>query len=302
MSDCGFQTDQYQLLDFGAGRKLERFGNWIIDRPCPPAERASKSVAELWQQAHVRFDRKDGLKGKWSLLQSDAKVDFGKNGGDFPSWSISFQDQFRLNLKLSPVGHLGVFTEQAENWHWIRQQVKRLQHARQEPVNVLNLFAYTGGSTLAAAAAGACVTHIDSAGNIIKRARENAASSGLSEASIRWIQEDVFLFCQRELKRGNQYQGIILDPPSYGHGPKNQVWKIGKHLLPLLEICGELTRKQRGFVLMTNHSPDFSSADLEASFADAIFGSCGAGARASRMTLTAQTGDRLDAGCAVRFP
>lgn len=302
MSGRSFQTDQYQLLDFGAGRKLERFGDWIIDRPSLPAEQASKTVAELWQQAHLRFDRKDGLKGKWSLLQSDSKVAFGKNGEEFPPWPISFQGQFRLNLKLSPVGHLGVFTEQAENWYWIRQQIERLKNGQQEPVNVLNLFAYTGGSTLAAAAAGAHVTHIDSAGNIVKRARENAALSGLSEAPIRWIQEDVFLFCQRELKRGNQYQGIILDPPSYGHGPKNQVWKIGKHLLPLLEICGELTKERRGFVLMTNHSPDFSSADLEASFADAIFGSCGAGARANRMTLTAQAGTRLDAGCAVRFP
>ena len=155
-----------------------------------------------------------------------------------------------------------MFAEQAENWHWIMQQIQRIQRGQQKPGESL-LFAYTGGSTLAAAAAGAHVTHIDSAGNIVNRARENAALSGMQEAPIRWIQEDALLFCQRELKRGNQYQGIILDPPSYGHGPKNQVWKISKHLLPLLELCGELTTQSRGFVLLTNHSPDFSSADLK---------------------------------------
>ena len=302
MTVGGFQAQQYQLLDFGGGRKLERFGDWIIDRPSPPAEKASRSAPELWEQAHLRFDRKDGLKGKWKLIKSDKPLDFGENGEEFPSWSISYQDHFQLHLNLSPVGHLGLFAEQAENWHWIMQQVQRLAKRQQEPVKVLNLFAYTGGSTLAAAAVGAHVTHIDSAATSINRARANADSSGLGNASIRWIQEEALLFCQRELKRGNQYQGIILDPPSYGRGPKNQVWKIGKHLLPLLELCGELTGRKRGFVLLTNHSPDFSSADLEASFADAIFGSCGAGARARRMTLIAQTGQRLDAGCVVRFP
>ncbi|MBH58585.1 MAG: SAM-dependent methyltransferase [Planctomycetaceae bacterium] len=302
MSVRGFDKDQYQLLDFGDGRKLERFAQWIIDRPCPPAEQARKATPEIWQHAHLKFQRKDGIHGQWRLLQSQMQIDFGENGEQFPAWSIDYQDQFKLNLHLSPVGHLGIFAEQAENWHWISQQVKRLQSGLHEPIKVLNLFAYTGGSTLAAAAAGAHVTHIDSAGNMVNRARQNAESSGLSDASIRWIQEDALLFCQRELKRGNQYQGIILDPPSYGHGPKNQIWKIGRHLLPLLELCGELTSQQRGFILLTNHSPDFSSADLEASFADAIFGSCGAGARASRMTLTAESGERLDAGCVVRFP
>lgn len=302
MSVGGFQTDQYQLLDFGAGRKLERFGAWIIDRPSPPAEHVSKLAPELWQTANLRFSRKDGLQGKWKLLKTDQQIDFGKNGEQFKSWSIGYHHHFRLQLNLSPVGHLGVFAEQADNWHWIMQQVQRLQQGHQEPVKVLNLFAYTGGSTLAAAAAGAHVTHIDSAENIVNRARGNAALSGFSESPIRWIHEDARLFCERELKRGHQYQGVILDPPTYGHGPKNQVWKIGKHLLPLLELCGALTRKKRGFVLLTNHSPDFSTADLEASFADAIFGSCGAGAHASRMTLTAQTGHRLDAGCVVRFP
>ena len=301
-SGAGFDTDQYQLLDFGNGRKLERFGSWVIDRPSPPAEHEQKSSPDKWQAAHLRFERKAGLQGSWKLLKSASSVEFGKGGESFPPWAIRYQNHFQLELQLSPVGHLGVFAEQAENWHWIMQQIQRIQRGQQNPVKVLNLFAYTGGSTLAAAAAGAHVTHIDSAGNIVNRARENAALSGMQEAPIRWIQEDALLFCQRELKRGNQYQGIILDPPSYGHGPKNQVWKIGKHLLPLLELCGELTTQSRGFVLLTNHSPDFSSADLEASFADAIFGSCGAGARGSRMGRNSENGRRLDAGCVVRFP
>ncbi len=298
----GFEADQYQLLDFGKGRKLEQFGQRIIDRPSPPAGSAEKRAPALWQQADLKFDRTEGLKGKWRLLKPEPDVEFGSNGESYPGWAIDYRKHFSLHLKLSPVGHLGVFAEQADNWHWIMNQVRRIQKGQSDPVKVLNLFAYTGGSTLAAAVAGAHVTHVDSAGNIINRARENAELSGLQDARIRWIQEDALLFCQRELKRGNQYQGIILDPPSYGHGPRNQIWKIGKHLLPLLELCGALTKTRRGFILLTNHSSDFSSADLEASFADAIFGSCAAGARASRMTLTAQTGARLDAGCVVRFP
>ena len=140
----------------------------------------------------------------------------------------------------------------------------KAQAAAGRPLRVLNLFAYTGGSTLAAAAAGAEVVHIDAAQNIVDRAKENAAFSGLAEKPVRWIAEDAIKFCRRELKRGNQYDAVILDPPSYGHGPKGEPWKIDTDLLPLLTMCGELTAESRAFVLVSCHSPGIGPAELSA--------------------------------------
>ena len=137
---------------------------------------------------------------------------------------------------------------------------------------MLNLFAYTGGSTLAAAAAGAEVVHVDAAHSSVDRARANVTLSGLVEPRIRWIPEDALKFCQRELKRGNRYDAVILDPPTYGHGPKGESWKIGEHLLPLLQVCGQLTEASRAFMLVTCHSPGIGPSELSAYFADGIFG------------------------------
>ena len=171
---------------------------------------------------------------------------------------------FRLQLEALPSGQVGVFPEQRENWDWIARQVRRAKPQADEGrgFRVLNLFAYTGGSTLAAAAAGAEVVHIDAAQNIVDRARANAELSGLADRPIRWIAEDAVKFCRREVKRGNKYDAVILDPPSYGHGPKGEVWKIENDLLPLLKLCGELTSESRAFVLVTCHSPGIGPAEL----------------------------------------
>jgi 23S rRNA (cytosine1962-C5)-methyltransferase len=171
-----------------------------------------------------------------------------------------------------------------------------------DPLKVLNLFAYTGGSTLAAAAAGAEVVHVDAAKNTVNWARENARLSGLENAPIRWIVEDALKFVEREVRRGNQYDAVILDPPSYGHGPDGNPWKIGEHLLPLLEACGELTQQSRAFLLLTCHSPGYGPAELEAYLADAVFGSCQAGATAHELSLPTEDGRALPAGVAVRWP
>ncbi|MDE0818041.1 MAG: class I SAM-dependent methyltransferase, partial [Pirellulaceae bacterium] len=277
MATSGFTTDQYELLDFGLGRKLERFGEWILDREAPATETQQRSNPALWETADLVFKRSAGDDGQWSsntLPSNPSNENIKKlnviteTGAEFAPWEISFGEHFKLQLQLSPVGHIGVFPEQAKNWAWIMRQVRRGIKAFGEPIRVLNLFGYTGGSTLAAAVVGAEVTHVDSAGNIVERARENAKISGLQDAPIRWIQEDAQLFCQREVKRGNTYHAVILDPPSYGHGPKNQAWKINQHLGELLTNCGELTREQRSFMLLTSHTVGLGAADLEAMFAD----------------------------------
>ena len=171
-----------------------------------------------------------------------------------------------------------------------------------KPLRVLNLFAYTGGSTLAAAAAGAEVVHIDAARNIVDRARQNADLSGLADRPIRWIAEDAMKFCQRELKRGNQYDAVILDPPSYGHGPKGEPWKIDEHLLPLLKLCGELTAESRAFVLVTCHSPGIGPAELAAYLAEGIFGHCGQPPVAGELFLETADGRQLPSGVFARWP
>jgi 23S rRNA (cytosine1962-C5)-methyltransferase len=300
----------YELIDFGEGRKLERFGEWLIDRPCPAAEssvskspkrrhKASLSLSHsdggaaasshiAWEDAGARFERDrqlgDANVGRWKV-----------SAAPDTAWTLPV-NHFTLELRLTPFGHLGVFPEQAGNWSWIGRQVARAGAPR-----VLNLFAYTGASTLAAAAAGAQVTHVDAARNVLGWARRNAELSGLQNAPIRWIAEDAARFVQRELKRGNDYQGIILDPPSYGHGPKNEIWKIEQHLKPLLRDCARLLQGTHRFMLLTCHSPNFGPAELQASVADAVLGTCQAGAIGQPMVLRTSDGRRLPSGAMVRW-
>lgn len=281
-----FKTDQYELLDFGGGRKLERFGSYVLDRPSSTAGRAVPSQPAIWKDADARFQRETGQQGRWL--------------GDLPpSWEVACLD-FRLHLKPTDVGHLGIFPEQAANWAAIQRCVRRAVAQRSEPPKVLNLFAYTGGSTLAAAAAGADVVHVDAATNVVAWARQNAEISGLSAAPIRWIAEDARKFVEREIRRGNQYHIVILDPPSYGHGPKGQVWKLSKHLMPLLAMCGALTTTNRLMLLLTCHSTGISAADLEAMLADSVYGSCQAGAVARPLWIPTADGRRLPAGLVAR--
>ena len=171
----------------------------------------------------------------------------------------------------------------------------------ERPPRVLNLFAYTGGSTLAAAGTGAEVTHIDAASSVIARARANAELSGLADAPIRWIPEDAMKFCRREVKRGNKYDAVILDPPTYGHGPNGEPWKIGEHLLPLLKLCGQLLVDDPTFALVTSHSPGIGPSELSAYLADGIFGHCGQPAQSRDLFLRTAWGKRLPSGsfCAL---
>jgi 23S rRNA (cytosine1962-C5)-methyltransferase len=285
----------YELLDFGDGRKLERFGAAMLNRPCPAAEGIEKSRPELWEAITARFRGPRTGDGSWTPVPKTwmpAEWCFALEG-DAP---------FRLQLEALPSGQVGVFPEQRENWGWIARQVAKPQTALGRALRVLNLFAYTGGSTLAAAAAGAEVVHIDAVQTIVDRARENAACSGLAERPVRWIAEDAMKFCRRELKRGKQYDAVILDPPSYGHGPKGEPWKIDTDLLPLLSLCGELTSEHRAFVLVSCHSPGIGPAELAAYLAEGIFGHCGEAPATGKLTLTTSDGRSLPAGVYARWP
>ena len=280
------ESTEYSLLDFGAGRKLERFGEQITDRPCPAAVNATLVAKTEWRQASGKYVRITADQGRWQPAD-----------GLPPEWALNC-GSFRLQLKATPFGHLGVFPEQQSNWDWIARQVRR--HGNQP--RVLNLFGYTGASSLAAAAAGAQVVHVDAAKNIVQWARQNALLSEMQEAPIRWIVEDAARFVTRELKRGNRYDAVILDPPSYGHGPKSENWKLSRDLMPLLRDCATLTAKSRLFVLLTCHRPGFGPAELSACLEDTFFGRCQSGAISRGLSIRTEDGRKLDAGVAARWP
>jgi 23S rRNA (cytosine1962-C5)-methyltransferase len=279
-----FASEQYQLVDFGQGRKLEQFGPFLIDRPCPVATRRRTSP-EAWLEVDARFKK-----------QADGREDWSQSPGLPASWTIIHRD-VTLELRPTPFGHLGVFPEQDENWDWIRVRVRGVNGTPK----VLNLFAYTGGATLAAAAAGAEVVHVDAAKNVVAWARRNADLSSLTHASIRWITEDAMVFVQRELRRGARYDALILDPPSYGHGPKGQAWKIERHLEPLLNACGALLTDEASWILMTCHTPRFTPSDLQQLLASTCIQQRPGQFEARRMKITSIDGGSLPSGMAVRW-
>jgi 23S rRNA (cytosine1962-C5)-methyltransferase len=280
-----FAINQYELLDFGGGRKLERFGPRVLDRPSPAAEDFASRRPAWWRSADARYERIDAERGEWIVHREWP-----------PRWTVE-HGAFQLELKPTEFGHLGVFPEQAPNWDWIAAQVSKAGR----PLKVLNLFAYTGGATLAAAAAGARVVHIDAANNVVGRARRNAGLSSLADAPIRWIAEDAAKFVARELRRGNRYDAVILDPPSYGHGPKGEIWKVETSLAPLLTMCGELTAASRAFLLVTCHSPGLGPVELAAMLADAVPTLDKQQIDAQPLTLAAADGRKLPSGAAARW-
>lgn len=275
----------YELRDFGAGRKLERFGAFLLDRPSPPAAEHAKAEPAQWRQASARFERSGGERGHW------------RPAAALPAaWTLDCLN-FRLELRPTPFGHLGIFPEQFENWCWLQRQIAR----RDPPPRILNLFAYTGGSTLAAAAAGASVVHVDAARTAVRWARANAERSQLAAAPIRWIVDDVRKYVAREIRRGSRYDAVILDPPSYGHGPGAEAWKTSQHLLPLLRACAELTRGEPAFVLLTCHSAGWGAAELAAILADTLVGHCRAAVTARSLSLATADGRTLPAGAVARL-
>jgi len=243
----------YELIDTGDGLKLERYGRYLLRRPEPEAVWRPALPESNWKDVHAVFrpsPEENG--GHWETLKP---VD--------ERWTMRYKD-LRFWAQLSASRHLGGFPEQASQWDWIGEQIRASKH----PVQVLNLFGYTGLATLAAAAAGAQVTHIDASKKVITWARENQTLSGLNERPIRWIVDDALKFVQREARRGTRYSGLILDPPKFGRGPKGEVWEFYRLLPNLLEACRQVLAPKPNFVLLTAYAVKASALTLHNAIAE----------------------------------
>ena len=240
----------YSLLDSGNFQKLEQVGPFKFVRPAAQAVWRPSLAASEWQ-ADATFTRLSGGDGKWQV----------KNKKMPPQWTIQI-GKVKFVMRLTDFGHLGVFAEQSDNWAQLGEHVAELKKNAAE-VRVLNLFAYTGGSTIACAKAGANVVHLDASKTSVAWARENATASGAEDLPIRWIVEDVQKFVTREIRRESKYHGIILDPPSYGRGSKNEIWNIEEHLPTLLDNLKQILVPDACFILLSAHSPGFTPMVLE---------------------------------------
>lgn len=286
----------YELLDFGAGRRLERFADAVLDRPCPQADGPQEDRA-LWRSVTARYDGSRAADGVWKPSS--------KKWADGLACRAPLVDGAAIDLAVTPTpaGQVGFFPEQHESWRWIAQRVGRLAAARPEaPPRVLNLFAYTGGSTLAAAVAGAEVTHVDASKPSVQLARHNAQRSGVAESPIRWIVEDAVRYCQREVRRGSRYDLVVLDPPTYGHGTKGESWRLERDLGGLLELCAELVGGVGHGFLVTCHTPGIGPAELSAYLSEAVIGHCGQPPAAGELVLATRAGRRVEMGVWARWP
>lgn len=247
----------YDVLDTSGGEKLERWGGYQLIRPDPQVIWTSDKKDRGWRKPNAHYHRSKKGGGEWEFF-------------DLPQqWSIQYKS---LTFQLKPFSfkHTGLFPEQAVNWDWFSERIRKetkerignYGEANAEPVKVLNLFAYTGGATLAAAAAGAAVTHVDASKGMVNWAKENARSSGLEDAPIRWLVDDCMKFVEREIRRGNTYDGIIMDPPSYGRGPKGEIWKIEDAIYPLVQSCTELLSEKPLFFLINSYTTGLAPAVL----------------------------------------
>ena len=247
----------YEVLDTSGGEKLERWGEYRLIRPDPQVIWTSDKKDRAWRKPNAHYHRSKKGGGEWEFF-------------DLPQqWSIHYKS---LTFQLKPFSfkHTGLFPEQAVNWDWfsdrirkeMKERIENYGEANAEPVKVLNLFAYTGGATLAAAATGAAVTHVDASKGMVNWAKENARSSGLEDAPVRWLVDDCMKFVEREIRRGNTYDGIIMDPPSYGRGPKGEIWKIEDAIYPLVQSCTELLSEAPLFFLINSYTTGLAPAVL----------------------------------------
>jgi 23S rRNA (cytosine1962-C5)-methyltransferase len=242
-------SDYYELIDSGLGEKLERYGAYLIARPDPQVLWPKHLSEGEWAKAHAYFKRVS-TDSNWSTR------------GDMPErWPIKIGG-LKMWIKLSAFKHTGLFPEQVSNWQWLKEKVSAKGGSAsggESPVQVLNLFGYTGGASLACAQAGAEVCHVDGSKAAIGWARDNAELSGLSDKKIRWILDDAAKFVEREVKRGRKYDGILLDPPAFGHGPKKELWKIEDSFLPLIESCKKILSDKPLFFLINGYAAGYSA-------------------------------------------
>lgn len=235
----------YELLDCGSGEKLERWGSHILVRPDPQAIWTTPRHSPLWKRPDARYARSATGGGQWEKTRLPDQ------------WQVKYKD---LTFQVKPMNfkHTGLFPEQAANWDFATEQIRKAGR----PVSVLNLFAYTGGATVACAAAGASVCHVDAAKGMVAWAKENAAASGLSNAPIRYIVDDCAKFVEREIRRGHFYDAVIMDPPSYGRGPSGEVWKLEESLYPFVELVAGVLSKDPLFFIINSYTTGLAPSVL----------------------------------------
>lgn len=239
--------EDYKILDMADGQKLERWGNVVLSRPDPQIIWKEKSYPQKWKNINATYYRSKTGGGAWEYNKK------------MPSqWQIKYKE---LTFNIKPMGfkHTGLFPEQAVNWDWMMDKIRNAKR----DIKVLNLFAYTGGATVACAAAGASVCHVDSSKGMVTWAKENIASSGLAERPVRYIVDDVVKFVNREIRRGNKYDAIIMDPPSYGRGAKGEVWQFENNIYDLVDLCTNVLSDNPLFFLINSYTTGISSKVLE---------------------------------------
>ena len=247
------QWKDYEVIDCSKGEKLERWGDYLLVRPDPQVIWDTPKKEKGWRKMNGHYHRSSKGGGEWEFFQLPKEWTI--------QYSLPINKKLTFHLKPFSFKHTGLFPEQAANWNWFSQLIAdAVSKGRQ--VKVLNLFAYTGGATLAAAAAGASVTHVDAAKGMVTGAKENAISSGLKDAPIRWLVDDCVKFVEREIRRGNHYDAIIMDPPSYGRGPKGEIWKIEESVYPLIQLCSQILTDNPLFFLINSYTTGLQPAVL----------------------------------------
>lgn len=245
----------YEVIDTSDGEKLERWGKYILLRPDPQVIWNTPKDNPAWKKLNGHYHRSSKGGGEWEFFSLPNE------------WSIDYKG-LTFNLKPFSFKHTGLFPEQAVNWDWCGDIIKSAinnhpeKYPKERPFKVLNLFAYTGGATVSAAKAGANITHVDASKGMVGWAKENAVSSGLENAPIRWLVDDCVKFVEREIRRGNTYDGIIMDPPSYGRGPKGEIWKIEESIYPFIELCTQVLDKDAQFFLINSYTTGLQPAVL----------------------------------------
>ena len=272
---------EYELLDCTNGERLERWGDIILIRPDPQVIWKTGRRHPLWRKANARYNRSQSGGGHWELL------------GKLPDrWEIAYGD-LKFNIKTMGFKHTGLFPEQAANWDLVREMIE----SADRPLRVLNLFAYTGGATVAALKSGAHVTHVDASKGMVQWAKENAVSSGVADAPVRWLVDDCIKFVQREIRRGNKYDIIIMDPPSYGRGPGGEVWKLEDEVYGFVELCEQLLSDNAVAILINSYTTGLSPSVMEYILGSTVVPKHGGFVSGSELGLTAtQSGMPLPCG------
>ena len=278
----------YELLDSGEGMKLERFGNFVLARPDPEALWKKALPSSVWKKADAYYAR-EGTNGSWKKSETLPK-----------SWNIEYN---KLTLELRPTSfkHVGLFPEQKIHWAWLEKKIKTESlKSRQGPIKVLNLFAYTGGATLVCARAGAEVTHVDASSVAITWARKNAELSGLSNAPIRWITDDVLQFLRREVRRKNTYDIILMDPPSFGHGPKGTLWKIENDFYELMNLAISVLSEKPIAFIVNGYTAGYSPITLQNNLQE-LSAQFGGAVVSGELTIAENSGKLLPCGVFARW-